>query len=114
MRKLRLAGVASPLIAATVLLAATPASASWYGWSSCDRNGCDYAQVDGNWALIQDSSDDQVGAALDIRFASGGSSWLDIPSAPASSSHTFSDRISAARICDWAERLQNCGGWKYF
>lgn len=109
----RIAATVIPAVAATVLLAAGPASASTR-WSSCDGTACDWGYVDGAFATIWDQSSDSKGAALDVRTYDGGSPRIvtlghDIVEA------RYSSNVQKARICEWnGSALSRCGGWKSF
>ncbi|MFD0401156.1 hypothetical protein ACFVHI_24115 [Kitasatospora sp. NPDC127121] len=109
----RLVGTVVPILAATALLTASPASAAGTGWSSCDRGLCDYAYVEGAIGTITDDSDDGIGAALDLYLSSGEHTGIFMI-AMGPKAKTFKYPIKQARICNWNGSLSSCGAWKYF
>ncbi|MFD7832183.1 hypothetical protein [Kitasatospora sp. NPDC059803] len=110
----RAAGAVLPVLAATILLAASPASAAGTGWSSCDRGLCDYAYVEGAIGTITDDSDDGIGAGLDLYLSNGEPHAITLDGL-GSRARTYNYRIVQARICNWnGSRLSSCGVWKHF
>ncbi|MCX4529633.1 MULTISPECIES: hypothetical protein [unclassified Streptomyces] len=103
-----------PAVAATVLLAAAPANAAGYRWSSCYEGRCDWGYVDGSFGTIWDQSEDAAGAALEVRMYGGGTDRVT------TLNHDITERwfpyvIRQARVCEWdGFKLSSCGGWKSF
>ncbi|MEU3350253.1 hypothetical protein [Streptomyces sp. NPDC037389] len=113
MIKLRVVGAVLPVLAATVVLTAVPASA-YERWQSCSNRMCDYGEVNGNWAKVQDDSADGVGAALDIYLYNGSHPWVTVEG-PGVNEGRFDSNVKKARICNYANgEIWSCGAWKYF
>ncbi len=116
MRIRRAALTAGPLLAATVLLTAVPASAAGTRWASCSRGKCDWGYVDGRFATIWDQSNDGIGAALDVRtYEDDQPRWIKAFYGEGIKEQWFAYPVRKARICNYDGRdISSCGGWKTF